>query len=219
MEATDSMPDPINLLILLGILSLLPILIMMGTAFVKISVVMSLLRNAMGIQQIPPNIAMHGIALVLTGFIMAPVGLEAYEILQRENVSFSDPNALQILTGPALNPYREFLVKHTPEATVATFKTMAEDLWAKDHHVNITDDNLMILLPAFTVGQLLEAFEIGFLIYLPFLVIDLLVSNVLLAMGMMMVSPMTISLPFKLLLFVFIDGWSRLIEALVLSYQ
>jgi len=116
-------------------------------------------------------------------------------------------------------PYREFLLKHSSPDERAFFTETARELWADEHHDQISEDNLFILLPSFMVGELTIAFEIGFLLYLPFVVIDLVVSNILLAMGMMMLSPTTISLPFKLLLFVFLDGWSRLVHGLVLSYQ
>lgn len=214
----DLLQNPSESMIFLGALSMLPFIIMMGTAFIKISVVLALLRNALGIQQIPPNMAMHGIALAMTLFIMAPVGLESFQLMQEQQITLTEPHALKLIFEVVLEPYRAFLLSHTAPADLERFQEVARTLWADKYHIDIHQDNLVILLPAFVTTQLMEAFEIGFLIYLPMLIIDLVVSNILLAMGMMMVSPMTISLPFKLLLFVMLDGWSRVINALMMSY-
>ena len=211
--------DPSTLIVFLGALSTLPFLVVMGTSFVKLVIVFSLVRNALGIQQIPPNMALHGLALILTIYIMAPVGLESYENIVSQNATFTSRHSIEQAVIEGLGPYREFLGKHANDKARAFFMTTAKDLWAEKYHEDIHEDNIIILLPAFIVGELTAAFEIGFLLYLPFIVIDLVVSNILLAMGMMMMSPMTISLPFKLLLFVFLDGWSRLIHGLILSYQ
>ena len=215
----DSLPDPPTLILLLGGLSMLPFLIVMGTCFVKLVVVMALVRNALGIQSIPPNMALHGLALVLTIYIMMPVGIQGYENLVRQDLSLEDPASLEAAVSVAVAPYRKFLVKHASDSQVDFFMDTAEDIWGEEYQHHRSRDNMFILIPAFVVSELTTAFEIGFLIYLPFIVVDLVVSNILLAMGMMMLSPMTISLPFKLLLFVFLDGWSRLVQGLILSYQ
>ena len=215
----DNLPDPPTLILLLGGLGMLPFLIVMGTCFVKLVVVLALVRNALGIQSIPPNIALHGLALVLTIYIMMPVGLQSYDNLVRQDFSLDSPASLEAAVSVAIAPYRKFLVKHASDTQIDFFIETAEDLWGEEHEHDLTRDNMFILIPAFVVGELTTAFEIGFLIYLPFIVVDLVISNILLAMGMMMLSPMTISLPFKLLLFVFLDGWSRLVQGLVLSYQ
>ena len=215
----ESLPDPPVLIVLLGTLALMPFLIVMGTCFVKLVVVFALVRNALGIQSIPPNIAMHGLALILTMYIMLPVGLESFDNLASQNMAYDDLVSLQAGASVAVAPYRKFLARHAGEKHLDFFVETAGDLWGEERKSQLTRDNLFILIPAFVVGELTSAFAIGFLIYLPFIIIDLVVSNILLAMGMMMLSPITISLPLKLLLFVFLNGWERLIQGLILSYQ
>lgn len=215
----ENLPDPPTLIVLVGALGMLPFLVVMGTCFVKLVVVFALVRNALGIQSIPPNMVLHGLALVLTLYIMMPVGLESYHNLVGQDFEFDEPASLQAAVSVAVVPYRKFLAKHASETQLDFFLDTARDLWGEEFEHELTRDNLFILIPAFVVGELTTAFEIGFLIYLPFIVVDLVISNILLAMGMMMISPMTISLPFKLLLFVFLDGWTMLVQGLVLSYQ
>ena len=211
--------DPLALILFMSGLSLLPFLVIIGTSFVKISIVFSLIRNALGIQQIPPNMALHALALIMTMYIMAPVGLRSYDNIISEPLELSNIQSIEQAFTRGLNPYKEFLQKHTSDKELDFFISTAKSLWATEFHIDIHKDNMIILLPSFIVGELTVAFEIGFLVYLPFIVIDLVVSNILMAMGMMMMSPTTISLPFKLLLFVFLDGWTRLVHGLVLSYQ
>lgn len=207
-----------KLIFLLSLLSILPLLIVMGTAFLKLSVVFSLLRNALGVQQVPPNIAIYGLALVLTLFIMAPVGLEVYDRLQDEALPEDIVAFFQHIDEKALKPYRAFLVRNTAPEQTNFFSDIIQKDWPEKYRIKIKSDSLLIMMPAFTVSQLTEAFKIGLLLYLPFIAIDLIVSNILLAMGMMMVSPMTISLPFKLLIFIMVGGWHLLLGQLVGSY-
>ncbi len=213
------LPDPLFLVISLGLLALVPFIAVMATSFVKIAVVLALVRNAMGIQQIPPNIALHGIALVLTLYIMAPVGYDAYEVFA--DAQFEDMTLAQFgdLLDEASVSFRAFLAMHASDSEKTFFVETAKRIWPADIARGVTKDDLRVLIPAFTVSELKTAFEVGFLLYLPFIAVDLIISNILLAMGMMMVSPMTISLPFKLLLFVLLDGWTRLLHGLVLTYQ
>lgn len=210
--------QPAQLIPLLVMLSLLPLLIVIGTSFLKISIVFSLLRNALGIQQIPPNIALYGLALILSLFIMAPVAMSVQDKLQAAPTT-ADTSILARLNDDTLDPYRQFLKKHTAPAQIRFFRDVAQRNWPVADRDRISDDSLLLLMPAFAVSQLVEAFKIGLLIFLPFIAIDLIVSNILLAMGMMMVSPMTISMPFKLLVFVLISGWDRLLGQLLLSYH
>lgn len=210
--------DHISLILVLGALALVPFLAVMGTSFVKIVVVFSLLRNALGIQQIPPNMALYGVALILTLYIMAPIGYDIREFVDANPQLTESPEHYQELFAGSVKPYIAFLQTNTTEAEKSFFLETAREIWPERHANKVTEDSLLVLLPAFTVSQVTEAFKIGFLIYLPFLVIDLIVSNILLAMGMMMVSPMTISLPFKLLLFVVLDGWTTLTHNLVMAY-
>jgi type III secretion protein R len=213
------LPDPLLLILGMAVLGLMPFLAVMATTFVKISVVLMLVRNAMGVQQIPPGMALHGLALILSIYIMAPFGLQAYGMLEGKDFAGMDTGALFTTLGEAVTPFKHFFADHASPQEQAFFVETATQLWPPEYAKDITPDNLLVLIPAFTVSELTSAFEIGFLLYLPFIAIDLVISNILLAMGMMMVSPMTISLPFKLLLFVLLDGWTRLIHGLVLTYQ
>lgn len=211
-------PNPLVLIAAVGIFALVPIAITMLTSFVKLAVVLMLLRNALGVQQIPPNMAIYGLCIILTAYIMAPILIEVRQIFEAEAFDPNDLPAIARSADTLLEPFRAFLQKHADPAQTEFFVTSAQHLWPEDHAITADPDSYLILIPAFVISELTNAFEIGFIIYLPFIAIDLIVSNILLAMGMMMVSPVTISLPLKLFLFVMIDGWSRLIHGLVLTY-
>ncbi len=210
--------SPFYLILPLALISLVPFVAVLGTSFLKLVVVFGILRNATGLQQIPPNMALNALAIILTMYIMAPVGIEAYELLKDEEISLKDESWKKAFEA-SIVPYRKFLEKSTTERERRFFLKTARSLWPPEYQEELAQDSLMILIPAFALSELTKAFQVGFLLYLPFIIIDLIVSNILLAMGMMMVSPMTISLPFKLLLFVLLDGWTRLVHGLVLSYQ
>jgi type III secretion protein R len=192
--------DPMSLAFLLALLALVPILVVITTSFVKISVVLQLVRNALGVQQIPPNMALYGLAAILSFYIMAPAAQNMYAVVR------------------GAEPLRGFMLKHSRPQLRQFFMNTAKELWDEKLLKGLKEDHFLILMPSFMVSELTSAFEIGFLLYLPFIVIDLIVSNILLAMGMMMVSPVTISLPLKLFLFVMVDGWGRLIRGLVMTY-
>lgn len=211
--------QPLQLIIVLSALSLLPLFIVMGTAFLKISIVLSTLRNALGIQQIPPNMAIYGLSLVLTMFIMAPVGMAINDNLEAHPIDLKASQIFPQLDEQILAPYRKFIQAKTDPKQVQFFVDIGERMWPEAYRRRIPADSMLVLLPAFTVSEIVEAFKIGLLLYLPFVAIDLIVSNVLLAMGMMMVSPVTISLPIKLLIFVLIGGWERLLGQLIQSYM
>ncbi|MFH0787912.1 MAG: type III secretion system export apparatus subunit SctR [Pseudomonadota bacterium] len=215
----SSFPDPFTLIIFLVLLSLAPFMAMMVTSFVKLVVVLYLIRNALGIQQIPPNLVLNGLAIILTIYIMAPVGQEVFDTFKHEKFSRNDLASYSRMAEKAKGPFQKFLKKHTQERERVFFVKSAKALWPEKQAKEVNSDDLLILVPAFTVSELTSAFQIGLLLYLPFIAIDLIVSNILMAMGMMMVSPMTISLPFKLLLFVLLDGWTRMIHGLVLTYK
>ena len=217
--------DPFSLIVLLVGLSLLPFLAMIATSYLKIVVVMGLIRNALGIQSIPPNMVINALALILTFYIMSPMVEEGWNIL-REGTKEGDAKVLYEtdLAVKASEPFRQFLIRQTDERQVAFFTRTAEKLWAKpdadgiEVPATVDRNSYYVLIPSFCVSELTKAFQIGFLVYLPFIAIDIIISNILLAMGMMMVSPVTISLPFKLLLFVMVNGWTLLIQGLVQSY-
>ena len=213
------LPDPTLLILLLLLLGAIPFVAVTATSFVKIVVVLLLIRNALGIQQIPPTMTINGLAIVLTIFIMAPVGIASFDIVADRDLAAMDTKTLFAALQEATAPFKEFLARHTDSHQQAFFLESAEQLWPQELSGDVRKDNLLVLIPAFTLGELTSAFQIGFLLYLPFIAIDLIISNILLAMGMMMVSPTTISLPFKLLLFVMLDGWTQLIQGLVLSYH
>lgn len=210
--------DPVTLAIVLALMALLPTVVVVTTSFLKITVVMALLRNALGVQQVPPNLALHGIALILTAYIMAPVGAHMYDRLTANPQTMSSVSSMVTAVREGAEPLRDFMVRNSKPEQRDFFVRTAQRLWGPELSAGITDRDFMVLMPAFMVSELTVAFQVGFLLYLPFVVIDLIVSNILLAMGMMMVSPVTISLPLKLFLFVMLDGWSRLIQSLILSY-
>jgi type III secretion protein R len=217
-SSMDLLDQPLQLIAVLFALSILPLMVVLGTSFLKLSVVFALLRNALGTQQIPPNIALYGLALVLTLFVMAPVVLAIQDNLAEHPVRLDDKNFSQQVEKTILAPYRAFLERNTSPDQVRFFADIGHRTWPEPYRSRIPDESLLVLIPAFTVSQLIEAFKIGLLIFLPFIAIDLIVSNVLLAMGMMMVSPMTIALPLKLLVFVVIHGWEKLLGQLLLSF-
>jgi type III secretion protein R len=213
------LPDPVTLAIMFGAMALVPFMVVMVTAFTKIVVVLQLVRNALGIQQTPPNMVLFGLAIILTIYISMQVINDIWRALSAPDLAYSSVQDFVAAAERAKEPFRAYLLRYTPETERAFFLNATSRIWPEEAREGVTGEDLVILIPAFTVSQLTKAFEIGFLLYLPFIAIDLIVSNILLAMGMMMVSPLTISLPFKLFLFVVVDGWTRLIHGLVLSYQ
>ena len=211
--------NPITLLAALALLSLVPLIVVTMTSFLKMGVVLSILRNALGVQQIPPNMAIYALALMLTAYVMTPVGSQMVDIVSEQQTSLNDIHAMVETTRKASEPLRHFLVANSRPAQRDFFLNTARRLWPPKIAAAASPDDFFIVTPAFLVSELTSAFEIGFLLFLPFIVIDLVVSNILMAMGMMMVSPVTISLPLKLFLFVMIDGWSRLLHGLVQTYS
>lgn len=217
----EAYPNPLLVAGVLALLGLAPFIAILISSFVKIVIVMHIMRSALGLQQEPPNMAVSGIAIILTIFIMAPVGTEAYDIFTGYNISDNDitnPYFREALT-ESLKPLQEFLTRHSSAEERYFFANKAQDLWPPSYANEVGENHLLVLVPSFLVSELTSAFQMGFLLFLPFVVIDLIISNILLSMGMIMVSPMVISLPFKILLFVLVDGWSRLIHALILTYQ
>lgn len=211
--------NSIQLIVVLFCLSLLPLFVVMGTSFLKLSIVLSMLRNALGIQQIPPNIAIYGLALILTIFVMAPVGFEIRDNLTVHPIDWRASDLFTQVSSQIIDPYHKFLSHNTNEAQIQFFSGIGLKTWPEQYQSELSKDSLFVMIPAFTMSQLIEAFKIGFLLYLPFVAIDLIVSNILLAMGMMMVSPMTIALPFKLLIFILMGGWDKLIGQLMVSFS
>lgn len=211
--------DPILLIFALGLLALVPLVIATCTAFLKIAIVLSLVRNALGVQQVPPNLVLYALALVLTSFIMAPIGADLVHGIENHPGGVKDIGDMVAVVREGLEPLRRFLLNNSAVEHRDFFLSQARRIWPPEMSASVTQQDLIILMPAFVVTELTAAFQIGFLLFLPFVVIDLVISNILMAMGMMMVSPVTISLPLKLFLFVMVDGWSRLLHGLVLTYK
>ncbi len=217
---------PLILIFALFALALFPIAMMMGTAFVKIAVVLALIRNAMGTQQIPPNQVITGLAMILTIYIMIPVGIETYQATESIVQTTSNQGLMSQATLGMMEeaaekgkePWRQFLKKNTHVENQKNFYLLAKQLRKKEDRDSVGKDDFVILIPAFIVSELSEAFQIGFVIFLPFLVIDMVVANILLSLGMFQLSPITVSLPFKLLLFVTVDGWALITQGLIKGY-
>lgn len=203
----------LQIIFLLTILSLAPSILIMMTSFTRIVVVLSFLRTAIGTQQMPPNQLLVGLSLFLTFFIMSPViervNDEAIQPLIADEIPYRE--ALD----RGMAPIREFMLKQTRQKDMALFVRMARVPQPK----NRTDIPNTVLIPSFIISELRTAFQIGFILFIPFLVIDLVVSSILLSMGMMMLPPIMISLPFKILLFVLVDGWNLIVQSLVKSFH
>jgi len=224
-KANDGTANPVVLIVVMGVLALAPFALIMLTSFVKIAVVLSILRNALGTQQIPPNQVITGLALILTIFIMTPVAEKMYAQagdIGNSDAIFSEMSVREIFEASkrGREPLRDFLLRHAHREDLGLFLDWARRIAQKNGNNpdEIEAKEFRVVIPAFVTSQLAEAFIIGFLLFVPFLVIDLVVANILQAMGMFMLSPTIISLPFKLLLFVLIDGWVLLVKALVLGY-
>jgi type III secretion protein R len=208
----------------LGALGLAPFVLLMVTSFVKISVVLSIVRNALGTQQIPPTQVITGLAIILTVYIMAPTGMEMYRAgevdVMRTGQLMSPETVGQLMAAAnrAKEPLRAFLNKKVSNKDRALFYNLAKKMRKEEDRKDIAETDFMIIVPAFVVSELKEAFQIGFILFVPFIVVDMVVANILLALGMHMLSPTTISMPFKLLLFVMVDGWYLIAKGLVVGY-
>jgi type III secretion protein R len=217
---------PLVLLFAMAALSLIPFAVLMMTCFVRVSVVLSILRSAIGAPSVPSTQVLTGLAMILTLFVMAPTGERIYRAVQpvlgagagADLLSGETVAALQTAGDRAKEPLRDFLLKHADRRDRAMFFDLARKLRTPAEQEGMADRDLMVIVPAFVVSELRRAFEIGFLLFVPFLIIDLVIANLLLALGMHMLSPPTVSLPFKLLLFVLADGWHLVVRGLVESY-
>lgn len=220
---------PLTFLLVMAALSLIPFVILLMTSFVKLAVVLSILKGALGTPEVPPTTVVTGLALILTLFIMAPTGERMYRAMEpalatpaaRAAGDLTSPQSAALLAAAAdraKEPLREFLLRHSSPRDRATFHGLALRLRTPAERAGIGDRDLQVAVPAFLSAELRRAFEIGFLLFIPFLIIDLVISNLLLALGMHMLSPTTVSLPFKLLLFVIADGWQLLLRGLIESY-
>ncbi|WP_396021581.1 flagellar type III secretion system pore protein FliP [Campylobacter canadensis] len=211
-NSASQLVTTLNVVIVLTILALAPSIIFVCTSFLRLVIVFSFLRQAMGTQAMPPNTILISLALVLTFFIMQPASKQAYDNAIKpyidEKISYEEAFNLGV------KPFKEFMLRNTRQKDLALFYRLKN----LENPTSVEEIELTTLVPAFMISELKTAFEIGFLLYLPFLVIDMVVSSVLMAMGMMMLPPVMISLPFKILIFVLVDGWNLLIGNLVKSF-
>lgn len=211
-QGKGSLALSLQLLLIMGLLTILPSLVLMMTSFTRILIVLSLLRQALGLQQSPPNPVLIGLSLFLSLFVMAPT-------LDRVNAHAIEPYAKGAINAEAAfvaggSEFHAFMIRQTRQRDLLMFAEMAH----APRFASPADVPFSILLPAFVTSELKTAFQIGFMLFLPFLVIDIVVSSVLMSLGMMMMSPTVVSLPFKLLLFVLVDGWSLLMGSLAASF-
>jgi flagellar biosynthetic protein FliP len=203
----------LQVLLLLTVLTLAPTLLVMTTAFTRIAVVLSFVRTAMGTQQTPPNQVLAGLALLLTFFVMAPV-------IRQINTNAVQPYLQKKISQPvalerAVQPLRTFMFKQTREKDIQLFYSISKE----PRPAAQKDVPTYLLVPAFVLSELKTAFEIGFAIYIPFIIIDMVTASILLSMGMMMIPPVIISLPFKVLIFILVDGWDLVVSALIQSFH
>ncbi len=212
-DSPEQLVNSLNVLIVLTLLTIAPSLIFMTTSFLRLVIVFSFMKQAMGTQQTPPSTVIIGLALILTFFIMEPVAKQCYDAgvkpYMEEKIGYKQ--AFE----QGVQPLKKFMIRNTREKDLALFFRIRK----LDNPQNMEDVPLTVAMPAFMISELKTAFEIGFLLYLPFLVIDMVVSSVLMSMGMMMLPPVMISLPFKLLIFVLVDGWNLLVGNLVESFH
>lgn len=202
----------VQLLLLLTVLSLAPSIIILLTSFTRIVIVLSFVRTALATQQMPPNQVIVGLALFLTFFIMAPTFLEVND--KALTPLFNEEITLEEAYDNASLPLKEFMSKHTRQKDLALFLNYSK----AEAPESIEDIPLTTLVPAFAISELKTAFQIGFMIFIPFLVIDMVVASILMSMGMMMLPPVMISLPFKILLFIMVDGWYLVVKSLLESF-
>ncbi len=238
----------LNLVAIIAIslsITMLPFMVLTLTSFAKIVIVFLIFRNALGVQQTPPNLLLNSAALILSMYIMAPQAYTAYKAVTDARVDYNTSAGWEQVLTEASKPFKGFLIRYATPENKQFFVEATKQIWLTQSGVKpaipsqgkgtyeqpitqaqinkiipweVKADDFVILLPAFMVSELTRAFEIGFLIYLPFLAIDIAVSAILMALGMQMMSPNIISTPFKLLMFVLVDGWARLMQGLVLSY-
>ncbi|EMD1178624.1 flagellar type III secretion system pore protein FliP [Vibrio harveyi] len=211
-SGTEEYSVKMQVFLMMTALTFLPAMLLMMTSFTRIIIVLGILRQALGLQQSPPNRVLVGIAISLTLLIMRPVAIEIYEkaITPYQNGQITFQRAISV----AETPIRTFMLQQTRKTDIEQVLRIANE----DINTNLNKIDFMLIIPAFVLSELKTAFQIGFMIFIPFLIIDIVVSSVLMAMGMMMLSPLIISLPFKLMIFVMVDGWSMLVGTLTASF-
>ncbi len=212
-SSSTNISTSVQILLLLTVFSVAPGILIMMTCFTRIVIVLSFVRTSLGTQQMPPNQILVGLSLFLTFFIMAPtfsqVNEQALQPLLKEKITLNQAYE------KAAEPMKEFMSAHTRQKDLALFLEYADI----DKPSSVQDIPLTALVPAYAISELKTAFQIGFMIFIPFLIIDMIIASVLMSMGMMMLPPVMISLPFKILLFVLVDGWNLVVKSLLISFQ
>ena len=212
-DTPQQLVSSLNVLVLLTLLFLAPSMVLVMTTFTRFVIVFGFLRQALGTQQVPPTQLLVMLAMILTFYVMEPVGTKAYDMgikpYMEEKIGYEEAFSKTTL------PFKNFMIRNTREKDLALFFRIREI----ENPKSVADVPLSIIIPAFVISELKTAFEIGFLLFLPFLVIDMVVASILMSMGMMMLPPVMISLPFKILIFVLIDGWNLLIGNLISSIK
>jgi type III secretion protein R len=208
---------PLEMLLVLGALALVPVALVMLTSFVKIAVVLSVARSALGAPQVPPSSVVTGLALLLSMYVMAPVAEQCWAGMKGVTRD-SEVDAILDSTTRAAEPLRSFLIRFGRPDDRQMFADLARRLRKPESRSQVGERDYAVIAPAFVISELRRAFTIGFLVFIPFLAVDLIISNVLLALGLTQLSPTTVALPFKLLLFVAVDGWKLLAKGLALGY-
>ncbi len=214
--------NDISLIALLSFFTLLPFIIAGGTCFIKFSIVLVMVRNALGVQQVPSNLTLNGVALILSAFVMMPVCQKITDYIQQNHLDFNEASSVTQLMDQGLGSYRTYLVKYSDHDLIRFFnkvnQTKTDGVTPEIEDNGLTDLPITTLMPAYALSEIQSAFKISFYLYVPFVVIDMIVSSILLALGMMMMSPVTISIPIKLILFVSMNGWSLLTKGLISQY-
>ena len=216
MNCENILPDlepSLQIVVLMVLLSMLPLIVVTMTPFLRIIIILSLLRTSIGTQQVPPNLVLIGMAIIITGYVMGPT---LSEINEKAIIPLSNQRiAVPVAMGEAYGPLKKFMLKQTEIKDLAFFYRISNT----PNPESPEDVGFRQLVAAFLLSELRTSFQIGFLIFIPFLVIDLIIANILLALGMIMLSPTIVSLPFKLLIFVAVDGWTLIIKGLVQSFN
>jgi type III secretion protein R len=213
--------NDISLIALLALATLLPFLMAAGTCFLKFSIVFIMVRNAMGLQQVPSNLVLNAVALMMSMFVMLPVAKTVYDYQKETPVNFSSLSSVESFVEHGLDSYRSYLKKYSDPELTEFFENIQISRLEEKNLPQVgqeTRASIFSLLPAYALSEIKNSFKIAFYLYLPFVVIDLVISSILLALGMMMMSPVVISVPVKLILFVSLDGWSILSQGLMLQY-
>ncbi len=214
--------NDISLIAVLSLFSLLPFIIAGGTCFIKFSIVLIMVRNALGIQQVPSTLTLNGVALILSAFVMMPVCQNISSYIESNHIDFNNSSSVTQLMDEGLGSYRDYLVNYSDRDLILFFNKVQQQRSGEpapeieDHELSSL--SLMTLMPAYALSEIQSAFKIAFYLYVPFVVIDMVVSSILLALGMMMMSPVTISIPIKLILFVSMNGWTLLTKGLIAQY-